>query len=67
MVDPRRPADTYVYLASSSEVAGQTGKYWEYKKLKEASDASNDKDLQKRIWEYAEQATSLAPAAQIMP
>lgn len=63
MVDPRRPAETYVYLASSPEVLGQTGKYWEYNELKESSEASCDKDLQNRIWEYAEQSTGLASSA----
>jgi retinol dehydrogenase-14 len=60
MKDPRRPAETYVYLASAPEVAGRTGIYWEYKEPKESSEASHDKDLQRRIWEYAGQATGLA-------
>jgi NAD(P)-dependent dehydrogenase (short-subunit alcohol dehydrogenase family) len=61
MVDPNRPAETYVYVASAPDVAGQTGKYWEYNALKESSEASHDKDLQARIWEYAERATGLEP------
>jgi retinol dehydrogenase-12 len=61
MVDPNRPAGTYVYLASAPEVAGQTGKYWEYNELKESSEASHDRELQNRIWAYAERATGLAP------
>jgi len=58
MADPHKPAETYVFLASVPEVVGQTGKYWEYNKLKESSEPSHDKALQARIWEYAEQATA---------
>jgi NAD(P)-dependent dehydrogenase (short-subunit alcohol dehydrogenase family) len=60
MTKPQKPAETYVYLASSPDVVGQTGKYWEYKKLKESSPASHDEILQSRIWDYAEQAAGLA-------
>jgi len=63
MVDPKRPAETYVFLASAPEVVGRTGKYWEYKKLKESSEASCDKALQARIWAYAEQATAVSASS----
>lgn len=63
MADPRRAAETYVYVASSPEVEGQSGKYWEHKKLKDSSPASHDADLQARIWDYAEHATGIKGAA----
>jgi retinol dehydrogenase-12 len=56
---PHRAAKTYVYLASSPEAEGQTGEYWEHCQLKDPSQASRDEVLQRQIWAYAEQATSL--------
>ena len=59
---PFRAAKTHVYLASSPEVAGQTGTYWEHCALKESSAASYDRELQQRICDYAAVATGLEGA-----
>ncbi len=47
--DPERSAQTYVYLAASPEVAGVTGKYWEYCKEKQASPMAADNALRARV------------------
>jgi len=60
--DPERSAKTYVYLASSPEVEGITGKYWEYCKEKETSPMSHDKALRKKIIAFTEDALSLSAA-----
>ena len=57
-------AKTSVYLASSPEVAGVTGKYFDKCKPKQTSPASYDEAAQKRLWEISEQLTGIAtPAA----
>ena len=58
--DPERAARTYTFLASSPQVAGLSGRYWEHLKEKASSPASHDAELQRRIWTYAEQATGLS-------
>lgn len=60
---PYRAARTYVHLASSSGVAGDTGHYWEHLVHKDSSPASHDSQLQQRIWEYALRSTGLAAAS----
>ncbi len=60
--DPERSARTYVYLASSPEVEGVTGKYWEYCKEKETSPKSHDKELQERTIKFTENAIGLIGA-----
>ena len=59
MTDPERAAKTYVFLASSPEVEGISGKYWEYGKEKASSPASHDQDLQHSVWDYSMEATGL--------
>jgi NAD(P)-dependent dehydrogenase (short-subunit alcohol dehydrogenase family) len=57
-------AKTSVYLASSPEVEGVTGKYFENSKPKQSSPVSYDEAAQKRLWEISEQLTGIAtPAA----
>jgi NAD(P)-dependent dehydrogenase (short-subunit alcohol dehydrogenase family) len=55
---PYRAAETYLYLATSPEVAAQTGRYWEHSTPKTSSDASHDHELRRRIWAYAERAAA---------
>lgn len=55
-------AETQVYLASSSEVAGVTGKYFEDLRPKRSSVASYDEDLANRLWEASERMTGLVGA-----
>ena len=59
LADPEQSAQTYVYLASSPEVNGISGKYWEYCKIKESSEHSHDEAEMKRLWTWSEQVTGL--------
>lgn len=50
-------AKTSVYLASSDEVKGVTGKYFDKCKVKEPAKITRDKALQAKLWEVSEQQT----------
>ena len=63
MRTPEQGADTLIYLASSPEVEGMTGKYLADRKVKVASDAAYDETLQKKLWEASEGLTGLKVAA----
>ncbi|MFC1483829.1 SDR family oxidoreductase [Candidatus Neomarinimicrobiota bacterium] len=53
-------AATSVYLASSPEVEGVTGKYFANSRVKKSSRSSHDEALARRLWEVSEQLTGLA-------
>lgn len=53
-------ARTAVYLASSPEVEGVTGKYFSNCREKESSNSSHDQALAKRLWEMSERLTGLS-------
>ncbi len=55
-------AETSIYLASSPEVEGVTGKYFAKSNETRSSPASHDKEAAKRLWEVSEQMTGLAEA-----
>ena len=52
-------AETIVYLASSAEVAQESGHYYYKKKARTTSALSYDEDLQERLWRVSEEM--LAP------
>jgi NAD(P)-dependent dehydrogenase (short-subunit alcohol dehydrogenase family) len=52
--DPEYAALTYIFLASSPEVEGVTGKYWEHCKEKQSSPLSHDKLLKNKVIEFTE-------------
>lgn len=54
---PDEGAETPVYLATSPEVEGVSGKYFRYCREFGTSRASNDRDLQRRLWEESERLT----------
>jgi len=58
-IPPEEGADTVVYLASSPEVAGVTGKYFVKRQPVPSSPASYDEAAQKRLWEISAQMTGL--------
>ncbi|MCY3917041.1 MAG: SDR family NAD(P)-dependent oxidoreductase [Chloroflexi bacterium] len=62
-ISPQKGAETLVYLASSAEVAGISGKYWNEKQQKRSSDNSYDREQQKRLWEFSAKATGLGKPA----
>jgi NAD(P)-dependent dehydrogenase (short-subunit alcohol dehydrogenase family) len=55
---PQQGADTLVYLASSSAVAGVTGQYFVRRKTVPSSPASYDEGTARRLWEISEAITS---------
>lgn len=56
-------ADTIIYLASSPEVEGVTGRYWEKRRPIRSSPASYDEGAQKRLWDVSAQMTGLVASA----
>jgi NAD(P)-dependent dehydrogenase (short-subunit alcohol dehydrogenase family) len=62
MASPDRGADTIVYLASSPDVAGQTGGYYVKRQRREPSAAARDDAAAGKLWEISEKLTGLAPA-----
>ncbi len=51
MLTPEQGADTIVYLASSTAVAGQTGGYWTRRRRVEPSAAARDDASGRRLWD----------------
>ncbi|MBZ0285865.1 MAG: SDR family oxidoreductase [Anaerolineae bacterium] len=56
---PEQGAETSIYLASSPEVKGVTGQYFEKSKVKKASSVSYDEAAQKRLWQITETLVGL--------
>lgn len=61
---PEQGAETIIYLASSPEVEGVNGKYFDKCKPVRSSDASYDADAARRLWEISEQLTRQPAPAQ---
>ena len=57
---PEEAAQTSIYLASSDEVSGITGKYFDNKEVKETSPQGRDLKLRNDLWELSEKLTGLA-------
>jgi len=58
-ISPEKGAVTLVYLASSPEVNGISGKYWNEKQQKRSSENSYDREQQMRLWEFSAEATGV--------
>ncbi|MBA3943371.1 MAG: SDR family oxidoreductase [Herpetosiphonaceae bacterium] len=58
-ISPEKGAATSVYLASSPEVDGVTGKYFDKQKPVASSKVSYDQAAWERLWEVSEQYTHL--------
>ena len=56
---PLQGASTAIYLASSEEVKGVTGKYFYKKKPIKSSKLSYDKETAKKLWKLSEELTDL--------
>ena len=50
-----------VYLASSPEVAGETGGYYVKRQRREPSAAARDDATARKLWEISEEMTGLHP------
>lgn len=57
--DADKGADTPLYLATAPEVANVTGKYFRYRKPTGTSAESNDRDVQRRLWETSENLSGI--------
>jgi len=60
MRSPEKGAETVVYLATSPEVEGISGKYFVDTKAKYSSRASQDPEAARRLWQISEELTGLA-------
>jgi NAD(P)-dependent dehydrogenase (short-subunit alcohol dehydrogenase family) len=59
LISPERGADTAIYLASSSEVEGKSGKYFAKRKEVKVSGMANDQDAAVRLWRLSEELTGI--------
>ena len=57
-ISPERGARTSIYLASSPEVEGVTGKYFARRRQQKSSEASHNEEAARRLWEVSEELTS---------
>lgn len=58
-LSPEKGADTGVYLASSQQVDGVTGKYFVKRKQEEPSAEANDMEAAARLWDVSEKLTGI--------
>ena len=63
MRSPEKGADTLVYLASSPDVEGMTGKYLSDRKLIAAKSVAYDAEARRKLWEASEGLTGLKVTA----
>jgi NAD(P)-dependent dehydrogenase (short-subunit alcohol dehydrogenase family) len=59
MKTPRQGADTLVFLASSPEVEGITGRYFANRKELRSRAGSYNRDIWKRLWEVSGELTGI--------
>jgi short-subunit dehydrogenase len=53
MTSPRKGAETTVYLATSPDINGQTGRYFIKKKVKKPSRAALDDKSAEKLWDLS--------------
>lgn len=58
-INARKGAETSIYLASSSEVTGTSGKYFAKKKEKRSSKEAYDESVAKRLWNESARLTGV--------
>jgi hypothetical protein len=61
LIGPQKAAETILYLATSPDVAGVTGKYFYQKQPIASSRASYDEAHARRLWEISEKMTCKTP------
>lgn len=59
-ISPRAGAETSVFLASSPEVSGVSGRYFDNKKQARSSRASMDEEAQELLWKMSAEMTGLS-------
>lgn len=62
-IDEAQGAKTSVYLASSPEVEGVTGKYFDRCRERRPNRFAEDDDAARKLWEISERLTGLSPAS----
>ena len=55
---PEQGADTVIWLSSSPEVEGASGRYYSDRKLVKPKKVASDPDARRRLWEESERLTS---------
>ncbi len=60
-ISAEKGAQTSIYLASSPDVEGTTGTYFEKKKPVRSAEQSYDQDAQRRLWDISAEITHLQP------
>jgi NAD(P)-dependent dehydrogenase (short-subunit alcohol dehydrogenase family) len=58
-ISPERGARTSIYLASSPEVKGITGKYFARSRLEKSSEASHNQEAARTLWDLSAELTGL--------
>jgi hypothetical protein len=58
-ISPERGARTSIFLASSPEVEGVTGKYFSRRRQQKSSEASHNEEAAHQLWEVSEGLTGL--------
>jgi NAD(P)-dependent dehydrogenase (short-subunit alcohol dehydrogenase family) len=58
---PEQGAETIIFLATSAEVEGVSGKYFERRRPRRSSPESYDEAAARRLWQLSEQLTGLSP------
>jgi retinol dehydrogenase 14 len=53
MQSPTKGADTAVYLASSPDAEGVTGRYFAGREVKKSNESSYDAEITARLWEVS--------------
>jgi NAD(P)-dependent dehydrogenase (short-subunit alcohol dehydrogenase family) len=59
MISPEKGAETSIYLASSPEVEGVSGRYFAKKAEARSSDVSHDARIARRLWEASAELTKV--------
>ncbi|HXW95625.1 MAG TPA: SDR family oxidoreductase [Nitrososphaerales archaeon] len=60
LISPEKGAEAPVYLTSSSEVEGVTGKYYDRMREKQSSAESHDQAAARKLWDESERMTGLS-------
>ena len=58
MKSPKKGAKTSIYLASSPEIQGVSGKYFKKRKEVELAEVSYDQEIVKRLWNVSVDLTN---------
>jgi predicted nucleotide-binding protein (sugar kinase/HSP70/actin superfamily) len=66
-VTPEKGAETSVYLATSNEAKGQSGKYWDKCRPKPSSKKSYNLQDASRLWEMSEELCGIGDYFKAVP